>query len=415
MEDGDYLNLIIIGLLIVLSAFFSGSETAFFSIDKFKYDKIIKKNRFVYYLLERPRKLLITIILGNLFVNILATITATTFFVNKYGQNHGNTISAITMTLVLLFFGEITPKMIAVNYSAYFVRYLSPFIRLIMYILTPISNLLLFIVNKILKIFGMNEYSINKHISQEELKTIIDMGSEEGVIKTDETKMLRSVFEFSDTSVGEIMTPRIDMVCVDIKLSISNIKRIIKEEQFSRIPVYEDSIDNIIGILYIKDILLYLSGIKEMDDLKKHLRKAYFVPETKRAYSLLNFMQKHKTHIVMVSDEYGGTEGLVTMEDIIEELVGEIHDEHDIEDIEYKFIDNNTLEVYAKIHTDTVNELLGLSIPDHSDYNTMGGYVMHVLGRIPNENDLITLENFDIKVLKMDFNRIETLRIIRKV
>ena len=415
MEDGDYLNLIIIGLLIVLSAFFSGSETAFFSIDKFKYDKIIKKNRFVYYLLERPRKLLITIILGNLFVNILATITATTFFVNKYGQNHGNTISAITMTLVLLFFGEITPKMIAVNYSAYFVRYSSPFIRLIMYILTPISNLLLFIVNKILKIFGMNEYSINKHISQEELKTIIDMGSEEGVIKTDETKMLRSVFEFSDTSVGEIMTPRIDMVCVDIKLSISNIKRIIKEEQFSRIPVYEDSIDNIIGILYIKDILLYLSGIKEMDDLKKHLRKAYFVPETKRAYSLLNFMQKHKTHIVMVSDEYGGTEGLVTMEDIIEELVGEIHDEHDIEDIEYKFIDNNTLEVYAKIHTDTVNELLGLSIPDHSDYNTMGGYVMHVLGRIPNENDLITLENFDIKVLKMDFNRIETLRIIRKV
>ncbi|MFA7578033.1 MAG: DUF21 domain-containing protein, partial [Candidatus Muiribacteriota bacterium] len=144
MEDGDYLNLIIIGLLIVLSAFFSGSETAFFSIDKFKYDKIIKKNRFVYYLLERPRKLLITIILGNLFVNILATITATTFFVNKYGQNHGNTISAITMTLVLLFFGEITPKIIAVNYSAYFVRYSSPFIRLIMYILTPISNLLLF-------------------------------------------------------------------------------------------------------------------------------------------------------------------------------------------------------------------------------------------------------------------------------
>ncbi|MCK9224593.1 MAG: hemolysin family protein [Candidatus Muirbacterium halophilum] len=416
MEDGDYLSLIFIAILILISGYFSGSETAFFSLNKFKLNKLRKKkkNNFLIYLLERPRKLLITIILINLFVNILATVLATEFFINKFGILKGNIASSVIMTLLLLFFGEITPKLIAVNTAETFSVISAPFMSFFVFILNPISRIFLKIVNLFLKILKMNEYTTESSISSEELKTIIDMGNEEGIIKQDEKDMLRSVFEFSDTDVKEIMTPRIDMTCIDVNTSIIEIARLIREEQFSRIPVYEGNVDNILGILYVKDILPYLAGLKELTNIKQYLRSAFYVPESKTASSLLKFMQINKTHIVMVADEYGGTEGLVTMEDLIEELVGEIHDEYDEIDKEYEFFDNNTIIVNAKMHIDDINELLDLKIPENIGFNSIGGFIMNRLGRIPEENDIIKNEEFDVFVLKMEGNRIEKVKILKK-
>jgi len=416
LEDGDYLSLIFIAILILISGYFSGSETAFFSLNKFKLNKLRKKkkNNFLIYLLERPRKLLITIILINLFVNILATVLATEFFINKFGILKGNIASSVIMTLLLLFFGEITPKLIAVNTAETFSVISAPFMSFFVFILNPISRIFLKIVNLFLKILKMNEYTTESSISSEELKTIIDMGNEEGIIKQDEKDMLRSVFEFSDTDVKEIMTPRIDMTCIDVNTSIIEIARLIREEQFSRIPVYEGNVDNILGILYVKDILPYLAGLKELTNIKQYLRSAFYVPESKTASSLLKFMQINKTHIVMVADEYGGTEGLVTMEDLIEELVGEIHDEYDEIDKEYEFFDNNTIIVNAKMHIDDINELLDLKIPENIGFNSIGGFIMNRLGRIPEENDIIKNEEFDVFVLKMEGNRIEKVKILKK-
>ncbi|MFW5781974.1 MAG: hemolysin family protein, partial [Candidatus Muiribacteriaceae bacterium] len=255
----------------------------------------------------------------------------------------------------------------------------------------------------------------NRIISQEELKTIIGMGNQEGIINSDEKQMLRSVFEFSKTDVHEIMTPRIDMLCIDANDDIEKIKENIRNEQFSRIPVYKDTVDEIVGILYVKDVLSYLSGIKEMDDIKPFLRKAYFVPESKNAYSLLRFMQRTKTHIVMVVDEYGGVEGLVTMEDIIEELVGEIHDEHDEEELEYRALDERTFIVDARIRNDELGELLGVEIQENNDYNTISGYIMHKLGRVPHTGDIVSNDDFEVEVLSMDGNRIEEIKVVNSV
>ncbi|MGM0606919.1 MAG: hemolysin family protein [Candidatus Muiribacteriota bacterium] len=415
MEETQFINAIIIVGLLLFSAYFSGSETAFFSIDKFRFNQLIKKSKSVYYLLEKPRKLLVSILLGNLFVNVLVTITATSLFIAEFGEKRGSLYSSIIMTFLLLLFGEIIPKVIAVNNTPLYVRLSAPLIKVLMFIFTPLSSLILHIVNKILKIFGLSEHSVNQHISQDELKTIIDMGNEEGVIKIHETQMLRSVFEFSDTSVAEIMTPRIDMVCIDVNDDFESIKNLIKQQQFSRIPVFDGDLDNIIGILYVKDILPYLTEKKRIDNVKYYLRKAFFVPESKGAYSLLKYMQKHKTHIVIVSDEYGGNEGLVTMEDIIEELVGEIHDEYDEEDIYYKFLDKNKLEVSAKININELNDFLNYKIiREHEDFNTLGGYILHKLGNIPEENDTFEDGKLTVKVLRMEGNRIDRALLIIK-
>lgn len=416
MEDGDYLSFILIAVLLLISAYFSGSETAFFSLNKFKINKLSekKKNSFLIYLLEKPRKLLISIILVNLFVNILATVIATEFFVERFGTAQGNILTTIVMTMLLLIFGEITPKILAVNTAETFALISAPAMSFFVFILTPFSKVLLKIVNLFLKILRMHEYTTDSVISSDELKTIIEMGNQEGIIKQDEKEMLRSVFEFSDTDVKEIMTPRIDMICIDVKSSLEDISRIIRQEQFSRIPVYENSIDNIIGILYVKDILPFLAGLKEMHDIRKFLRPAFYVPESKTANSLLKFMQLKKTHIVMVADEYGGTEGLVTMEDVIEELVGEIHDEYDDEDKEYEFFDKNTIIVNAKMHIYDLNEILELNIPEYNEYSSISGFIMHKLGRVPEENDVIKCDGFDIFVIKMDGNRIEKVRISKK-
>ncbi|PLX20014.1 MAG: hemolysin [Candidatus Muiribacterium halophilum] len=417
MDDPEYLSLIFVFILLVLSAYFSGSETAFFSINKFQFNRMKegrKKDSAVFKVLERPRRLLVTIVLGNLFVNILSTVAVTSALVKRFGPVKGNTLASGLMMFLLLLFGEISPKIIAINTVESFTRLSAPIMKFFIFLFTPISTILLFIVNTILKIFGLTEYSTSKNISVEDLKSIIDMGSEEGIIHIDETKMLQSVFRFSDTDVQEIMTPRIDMVCLDINMSIEGLKHIILENRYSRMPVYDENIDNIIGILCVKDIASILNNLQDKQELINKLRKPYFVPENKEAYPMLKFMQKHHTHIAIVVDEYGGVEGLLTMEDIIEELVGEIHDESDEVELPYEFIDQNTIKAEAKMNITEVNDVLDLEIEENPHFNTIAGFIMHRLGKIPEVGEFVDTSDLNVKVLSMDGNRIEKVLIHRK-
>jgi len=412
LDDPEYLSFVFIFVLLILSGFFSGSETAFFSINKFQFNRMKegrKKDTAVFSLLQTPRKLLVTIVLGNLFVNILLTVFATDLLIQKFGVLYGNTIASASITILILIFGEIFPKILALNTVTSFSRFSAPLMRSVLLILKPFSSIFLFIVNFILKLFGLLEYSVSQNINIQDLKSVIDIGSEEGIIHTDENRMLQSVFRFSDTDVQEIMTPRIDMVCIDIRMSIEEIKQIILENRYSRMPVYADNIDNIIGILCVKDVASILAGMKDKQQLIKRFRKAYFVPENKKAYPMLKFMQKHHIHIAIVVDEYGGVEGLLTMEDIIEELVGEIRDESDEIELPYEFIGHNKVKAEAKMNISEINDVLDIDIEESPHFNTIAGYVMNRLGRIPEKGNFVDTDSFSIKVLKMSGNRIDTV------
>lgn len=368
-----------------------------------------KKDTAVFSLLQTPRKLLVSIVLGNLFVNILLTVFATNFLINRFGPIYGNTIASASITTLILVFGEIFPKILALNMVTSFSRFSAPLMNFILFILKPFSSVFLMIVNFILKLFGLLEYSVSQNINVQDLKSVIDIGSEEGIIHMDENRMLQSVFRFSDTDVQEIMTPRIDMVCIDITMSVDEIKQIILDNRYSRMPVYANNIDNIIGILCVKDIASILAGMDDKQQIIKRLRKAYFVPENKEAYPMLKFMQKHHTHIAIVVDEYGGVEGLLTMEDIIEELVGEIHDESDEIELLYEFIDHNKVKAEAKMNISEINDVLDLEIEESPHFNTIAGYVMNRLGKIPEEGNFVDTDRFSIKVLNMSGNRIDTV------
>jgi CBS domain containing-hemolysin-like protein len=394
-------QIIVLTALILLSGFFSSAETALFSIskakarylakDKGKTNKLIKKMK------ENPHKLLSTILIGNNLVNVAASALATALTI-KLVSSHAVGIATGIMTLTILIFGEIFPKSIATRNNVLIARLVIVPIYWLSILFSPLILFLNFIpqiTNKIQK----------KHaVTEEELITFVEVVEEEGEIKEQEKRLIHNIFEFDDTNASEIMTPRGDMFVIDADDNM-NLEAII-QSGFTRIPVIEGDIDHVVGILNIKDLFLEQAKGNGELDVRKIMNKPYFVPEYKKLDSLLHQFKKRKQHMAIVVDEHGGVSGLITLEDALEEIVGEIVDETDKDEPQIVRVKPNEWIVPGKSEIEEVNEKIPMNIPDSKEYDTFSGYILDIIERIPKENEEIPVGKFLVTVKEMDGIRI---------
>ncbi len=420
MESEFSLRILLFVLLIILSGFFSGSEAAFFSLSREMVDRLreskSKAARRVVALLINPSHLLITILVGNTIVNVAAASIAallTNDLSLRFGFSHNLAIliEIVVVTLVLLIFSELTPKVFAVKNPYKFAAAVSFPMSLLKVLLLPIVMILDHFPTLI---SGLISRRIKKHLlSKEEIKTLIEFSEERGALEEDEKEMIHSIFEFSKTVVKEIMVPRIDMVCAEKNISLDGLIKIIHTEGHTRIPLYDDKVDNILGIIHAKELLPFISNGNRKIDLSSLARPAMFVPESKRIDELLNEIQAEKQHMAIVVDEYGGTAGLITLEDIIEEIVGEIQDEYDKEKPLYRKIDENRYLIDAKIDLDELNEDLNLNLPNNKSYESLGGFIFDLTGAVPKKDQMIEFGPYKFVIEKIKKNRIVQVLLVK--
>ncbi|HBY3646161.1 TPA: HlyC/CorC family transporter, partial [Clostridioides difficile] len=391
-------NLIQIIFLIVLligSAFFSASETALMSLSKIRIrymqDEGVKGAKLVSSLIENPNKLLSSILVGNNVVNIAATSISTSLFIGLMGEK-GVALATAVMTVLVLIFGEITPKTIAANNSEKVSLLVSKPIKAIIFILRPIVWIFNIITNIIFKLFGITNKGAKSFITEEELKTMVNVSHEEGVLEMEEREIINNVFEFGDMQAKNAMVQRIDMVAIDMEDSYDEIIQVFKTEKLSRMPVYEETIDDIVGILNIKDIIFLSDEEIESFDIKNYMREPFFTYEFKKITQLLEEMKLEKSQMAIVVDEYGGTSGLLTIEDLVEVIVGDIEDEYDEEEDEIQVIKEDEYIVDGSTKIGDVNELIGVNL-ESEEFDSIGGFIIGHLSRLPEENEVIEVDN----------------------
>ena len=401
----------------MLSAFFSSAETAFTAVNRIKLRSLNEQNvkgaKRLEKVLENPKNLITAILIGNNITNIGASAIATAFLMDTFKligfNNFAANMAIITgiMTFILLIFGEITPKTIAIKHPAQYALKITPAIHVVLWIFLPFIKLFSFFSFIISKGLGINS-EVSKIITAEEVKAIINLGEEEGILDPEEKHMIEGVFKVSEKVIREVMTPRTDAICIESATGINEAILIIQENGHSRIPVYEDKIDNIQGILYAKDLLNVDKDNNQT--IKSFIRKAVFVPETKNIEALLQEMKNEKFHMAIVVDEHGGMSGIVTMEDIIEEIVGEIIDEHDIEESEIKPLTDNAYEVDASINIDDLSKYLNFPFPEEDDYDTLGGFILSLVGEFPKKGSLVEYKNITFEILEIKKRRIKSIK-----
>ena len=384
------LLLFIIGFLI-LSAFFSGSETAFFSLTKVQLKKLEKEksaaSKRVFRLLKRPRELLILILLGNTIVNVAASSAAALITINLFPESTELPlfVEIIVMTMILLIFGEITPKLVAYSSPQKFISFSSVILQILRYVLFPVIKILDFISS----LFSTNKnISAKTNLSTEDIKHIINSSATEKSLEENEKQIIASIFRFSTTMAKEIMIPRVDIVAVEASDGLKNLKEIIFKSGHSRIPVYKKNIDNIIGIVYAKDIILN----PEKKTISALLRPPLFITENVKIQNLLNQLKKKKLQIAIVVDEYGGTSGLITLEDILEELVGDILDEYDKENPRLSKISENEFLVSGMYSVSELNQKFSLNL-DEEKYNNLAEFLYDNFNKVPKKNDSFIFDN----------------------
>ena len=401
-------QLLILLILILLNAYFAASEIAFISLNDTKIEKQAKegnkKAKQIEKMLKNPSKFLATIQIGITLAGFLSSAFASDTFANILAPTLNNIfpiisievfkkISIILITIILSFFtlvfGELVPKRLAMKYYEKIAYSTIGVIRVIAIITAPFVKILTIVTNFISKIFGISE-SEEEIVTEEEIKMMIDEGEEKGTIEEDEKEMIHNIFEFNDITVSEVMTHRIDVYAVDINSNIEDILKELGEYKYSRIPVYEEEIDDIKGILFIKDLIKYVNSKKSIK-IKNIMREAYFVSENKPINELFKDLQKNKKQMAIVIDEYGGTAGVVTMEDLLEEIVGNIFDEYDEIEKEYEKVDDNTFLLSGSISINELKKILIIDIPE-GDYDTLSGYLLEKLGRVPEDNEKPTIE-----------------------
>jgi gliding motility-associated protein GldE len=404
------LKLVVLGILLILSGFFSGSETALISLNKFRLKKLIdegQKNALTLEkLLKHPNKMLAAILIGNNLVNVAIAAIMTSMAIEFFGST-GVGIATGLATLLILIFGEVIPKSFATKNAEKLSLWVAKPVNLSVILFSPIVWFFSILTDLVLKVTGGEKRY--HFVSEEELKLLMDLGAEEGVIEEEEKEMIRGVFEFGDTTVREIMTQRTDINRVDVTKSFTEVLEFVIGTGHSRIPVYENNIDNIIGLLYAKDLFQHIKD-KNRFNLKKFTRPPFFVPETKKLDDLFREMRAKKVQIAIVLDEYGGTAGLVTLEDLLEEIVGEITDEYDVEEHPVQIIDENTIIVDGKMPIDEVSELLNLKL-EKDGQESIGGLVISLFDRIPRENDSIKNGGLEFIIEEMIGKRILKVKI----
>ena len=405
--------LIILIILVLCYSFFSASETAFSSLNKIKLKALAnsgnEKAQKTLDLAEDFSKLLTTILIGNTIVNVVSASLATVLFTNIVGGN-GVAVSSVVMTLVIMIIGEIIPKNMAKYVPEKFAMSSTWFLRFLVFIFTPLTYVFNFIENIIAKFYG----EINDTYSTDEFITMVEEANEDGDIEDHEAEIITNALEFNDLDVGEILTPRIDVIAIDINDdSIEDIELKYRDSGFSRLPVYVDSIDNIIGVLIEKDFYYHLLYEKSTN-IKEILKEVIYTSEQVKISSLLKQFQTTKTHMAIVVDEYGGTQGIITMEDILEELVGEIYDEHD-EVIEYyKKLDDNTYLVKADEDIDDLFEHFAIENNEDYEFNTVSAWVIDILDKIPVKGDNFDFKNMHIEVTDADSKKVNEIKITFK-
>ena len=405
--------MLILVILILLSGFFSAAEAALSAyrsnyLEKLDEEKHPKTYAVLKRWLKDPNSMLTGIVIGNNIVNILASSIATVVIVDYFG-NKGSSVALATaiMTILILIFGEITPKLMARNNSSKIAESVSVIIYVMSIILTPIVACLIFISRLVGRILGVNMTSPQLMITEEDIISFVNVGNAEGIIEEDEKEMIHSIVTLGETNAKEVMTPRTSMLAFEGTKTINEVWDEILENGFSRIPVYNETIDDIIGILYVKDLMEHIKNGDLNSPISEFVRTPYYVPETKSIIEILKEFRTLKVHIAMVLDEYGGVVGLVTIEDLIEEIVGEIRDEYDDEeDSFYKKIADNEYEVDAMTDIETINKDLELELPISEDYESLGGLIVTTLGRICNVGDEIEIDNIHLKVLEVDKMRV---------
>lgn len=433
-DSSPLLQVLFLFFLIAINAFFAASEIAIISLNAQKVRRMAeegdKKAKLLQNLLNEPSKFLATIQVGVTLSGLLASAVAAESFADKLVQQvkiMGWPIdetfvklgSIIIITIFLSYFtlvlGELVPKRLAMQRPEEISRFSVKPLSILLRIAGPFIKFLSISTNVVIKVFGGNPAYNETKITEEEIRLMVDVGQEKGVIQSTEKEMIDNIFEFDNTTVSEIMTHRTDIIAIPVDTGFEEIIKTVISEKFSRIPVYEDSIDNITGILHVQDLIPFFKNTNRNSiDLRKIIRKPYFVPGSKKTDELLKELQKQKTHLAVIIDEYGGTAGIVTIEDLLEEIVGNIFDEHDEEEKEIEKINDNTYLIDGTLSLDKVSDLLEVKLPT-DDFDTLSGFLMGQLGRIPEESERpeVQFNKVLFKVEAIEDKRISKVKITK--
>ncbi len=416
--SGSLLGFLLFIVLLLLSAFFSGSETALFAVNRLRMRQLHEagdaRAGVVIRLLDDPGRVLTTLLMGNNIVNVAASVLATAFLVDHFGPQRGAVYTIVIMTALLLIIGEVTPKTFAAKYADRIAPWVAQPIRLLGVGLYPLIRVLSVVSALFVRPLGGRVNLSAPLVTEEEIRLLVKMGEEEGVIEEDERQMIHSIFEFGDTVAREVMVPRIDIVGVEDTAPLDELLRVVFAEGHSRIPVYHESIDHVIGVVYVKDLLSHLKAGRHSVPVKEVMRPAFFVVEGKRLDDLFREMRRRKMHMAIVVDEYGGTAGLVTIEDLLEEIVGPILDEYDVDERPVEIVNDRVAFIDGRMNIEEVNELLGVALPP-GKVDTLGGFVYTLLGHVPTQGETVTYDGLEICVERLEGQRIAKVRITKRV
>src|SRR5947209_16489151 len=408
-----WLQFAILLVSLLLCALSSAAETSFTSISRIKLKDLVEEGNQQAIQIEKtlsnPNKFLLTILIVNRVAVIVAASMATVLAL-RFSRTFGELIATVLTSLVVLIFCEIAPKTVAVQNPLRWARAFVKPVRAVSWLLQPVVWALSAITNTLVRLMGGQVRRPGPFVTEEELRLLLTVGEEQGVLEEEETEMIHSIFEFADTTVREVMVPRIDMVSLEADATVDEAVDLALQAGFSRIPVYKESIDDIIGVLYTKDMLKQLREDHNTSPIRDLVRSAYFVPETKKLDDLLREMQQKRVHMVVVVDEYGSVAGLVTIECQVEEIFGDIQDEYYREEKLYEKVNENEYVFDAKISIDDFNEIMGTDLEDQ-DYDTLGGFLYAQLDKIPNVGDTITFKNMTFTVLSTRGRRITQVRV----
>ncbi|BFK07596.1 hemolysin family protein [Faecalimonas umbilicata] len=415
MDSSVVIQLIILAVLILLSALFSSAETSLTTSNKLKIQSLAdqgsKRARILLKISEDSGKMLSAILIGNNLVNNAATALTTSLIIQLFG-NSGVGIATGVITLLILIFGEISPKTLATIHSEKMALLYAPLIHFLMKIFTPV----IFIVNKlsmgVLFLLRVNPDQKVNTMTEHELRTIVDVSHEDGVIESEEKEMIYNVFDMGDAKAKDIMVPRVHVTFADINSTYDELIEIFREDKFTRLPIYEETTDNVVGTINMKDLLLYNYNDKKEFHVRDILREAYFTYEYKSISELLVEMRQASINIAIVLDEYGETAGLITLEDLLEEIVGEIHDEYDENEEEFvRQINDREYIIEGSMNLDDLNDSLGLNLSSE-DYDSLGGFIIEHLDRLPEQGDELTTDDgIRLVVEALQKNRVESVHL----
>lgn len=411
MDSSSIGQIVALVILVICSGYFSATETAFSSLNRIKIKNLAddgnKRAKLVERMMENYDRLLSTILIGNNIVNITSASIATVLFV-RYFQDAGVTLSTVVMTIVILIFGEVSPKSLAKDFAEGFAMFSAPILNFLAFILTPV-NFLFELWRRFLN--WLFKLKADNSITEEELLTMVTEAEDDGVLDEQESELIQNAIEFSEVEASDVLTPRVDIVAISKDEDNDEIMKLFFDSGYSRIPVFENTIDNIVGFISEKDFNRYV--IRGKKSLSKIINPVQFVSPAIKISRLLKILQKSKCHMAIVTDEYGGTMGIVTLEDILEELVGEIWDEHDKVVSEIDKVSENEYYMAGGLNLDKMFEFFEMK-NEFEDISTVSGWIIDQLGKIPDEGESFEYENLTVRVQKKDYRRIVKVKITVK-